>query len=80
MERSVFGLPTGAQLTLLTPHVPSAVVVPLQQTAGPMLAQCPNKEWMNLVTFVCQCGDEAGGSNNVSWAIDLLRKNTGIAM
>ncbi len=50
------------------------------QAAGPGLAQQPSKDWTLLVQYVIQCGDDSLSSNNVSWAIDLLKKATGMAM
>ncbi|GLC59478.1 hypothetical protein PLESTB_001491700 [Pleodorina starrii] len=46
-------------------------------TAGATLAGAPNKEWTALINFVLSCGDDSLSSNNVNWAIDLLRKATG---
>ncbi|KAG2444792.1 hypothetical protein HXX76_001535 [Chlamydomonas incerta] len=48
--------------------------------AGPGLAQQPSKDWTLLVQYVIQCGDDSVSGNNVSWAIDLLKKATGMNM
>lgn len=53
---------------------------PRTQAAGPGLAQQPSKDWTLLVQYVIQCGDDSLSGNNVSWAIDLLKKATGMAM
>ncbi|GFR39763.1 hypothetical protein Agub_g247 [Astrephomene gubernaculifera] len=45
---------------------------------GTALAQHPGREWTALISFILSCGDDSLSSNNVNWAIDLLRKATNL--
>lgn len=52
------------------------------QGIGPAIAGAPNKEWMLLVEYINSVGNESGpsGGNNVDWAVDTLRKATGLPL
>jgi hypothetical protein len=58
-----------------------AVTLPsAPQAAGQGLAGSPTKGWTLLVQYVLSLGDETGGGgSNVTWAVDVLRKATGLS-
>ncbi|GLI60678.1 hypothetical protein VaNZ11_002880 [Volvox africanus] len=44
--------------------------------AGVALANSSSKEWTQVIQFILSCGDDSLSSNNVNWAIEVLRKAT----